>query len=78
MEKRVITDPNTGEQKIIEVMDMNVSINDIKEIGIQNDIQLSEEQIQNVLREYNTIVMDKAEGWDELIKDLIIKQLTIK
>ena len=57
---------------------MNVSINDIKEIAIQNDIQLSEEQIQNVLREYNTIVMDKSEGWDELIKHLIVKQATIQ
>ena len=57
---------------------MNVSINDIKEIGIQNDILLSEEQIQNVLREYNTIVMDKAEGWDELIKHLMIKQTLIQ
>ena len=57
---------------------MNVTINDIKEIGIHNDILLSDEQIQNVLREYNTIVMDKAEGWDELIKHLMIKQLTIE
>ena len=57
---------------------MNVSINDIKDIAIQNDIQLSEEQINNVLREYHTIVMDKAEGWDELIKHLMIKQLTIE
>ena len=57
---------------------MNVSIEDIKEIGIHNDILLSEEQIQNVLREYNTIVMDKSEGWDELIKHLMIKQLTIQ
>ena len=57
---------------------MNVSINDIKDIGIQNDILLSEEQIQNVLREYDTIVMDKAEGWDELIKHLIVKQATIQ
>ena len=57
---------------------MNVSINDIKEIGIQYDIALSEEQIQNVLREYNTIVMDKAEGWNELIKHLIVKQATIQ
>ena len=57
---------------------MNVTINDIKEIGIHNDILLSDEQIQNVLREYNTIVMDKAEGWDELIKDLMVKQLTIQ
>ena len=57
---------------------MNVSINDIKDIAIQNDILLSEEQIQNVLREYNTIVMDKAEGWNELIKHLIVKQATIQ
>ena len=57
---------------------MNVSINDIKEMAIQHDIVLSDEQIQNVLRDYNIIVMDKSEGWDELIKDLIIKQLTIQ
>ena len=57
---------------------MNVSINEIKEIAIHNDILLSEEQIQNVLRDYNIIVMDKSEGWDELIKDLILKQLTIE
>jgi hypothetical protein len=57
---------------------MNVSINDIKEIGVQNDILLSEEQIHNVLSEYNRIVMDKAEGWEELIKHLMIKQTIIQ
>ena len=57
---------------------MNVSIMDIKDIAIQNDIELRDEQIQNVLREYNTIVMDKAEGWSELIKHLIVKQATIQ
>ena len=57
---------------------MNVSINEIKEIAIQHDIALSDEQINNVLRDYNIIVMDKSEGWDELIKDLILKQLTIQ
>ena len=57
---------------------MNVSINDIKEMAIQHDILLSDEQIQSVLRDYNIIVMDKSEGWDELIKDLIIKHLTIQ
>jgi hypothetical protein len=31
-----------------------------------------------VLREYNTIVMDRAEGWSEIIKHLIIKQATIQ
>ena len=57
---------------------MNVSINDIKQIAIQHDILLSDEQIQNVLRDYNIIVMDKSEGWDELIKHLIVKQATIQ
>ena len=41
---------------------MNVSLNDIKEMAIQHDILLSDEQIQNVLRDYNIIVMDKSEG----------------
>lgn len=57
---------------------MNVSINDIKEIAIQHDILLSDEQIQNVLREYDTIIGDRAEGWDELIKHLIVKHATIQ
>ena len=57
---------------------MNVSINDIKEIGITHDIPLSDEQVHKVLSEYNRIVMDKAEGWDDLIKHLMIKQLTIE
>jgi hypothetical protein len=57
---------------------MNVSINDIKDIGIKNDILLSEEQIHNVLSEYNRIVMDKAEGWEELIKHLMVKQTIIQ
>ena len=57
---------------------MNVSINDIKEIGAQHDILLNEEQIHNVLSEYNRIVMDKAEGWEELIKHLMVKQTIIQ
>jgi hypothetical protein len=57
---------------------MNVSINDIKEIGVQNDILLSEEQLHKVLSEYNRIVMDKAEGWEELIHHLMIKQTIIQ
>jgi hypothetical protein len=56
---------------------MNVSTDDIKDIAIQHDIVLSDEQIQNVLREYNRIVMDKGESWDELIKDLIVKPATM-
>lgn len=57
---------------------MNVSINDIKEIGIQCGVFLSDEQTHRILREYNTIVMDKSEGWDALIKHLIVKDVTIQ
>ena len=51
---------------------MNVSINDIKDIAIQNNIQLSEAQMQNVLREYQRLVLDKGESWSVIIENLII------
>lgn len=60
------------------MLTMNVDINDIKEIGIKCGVLLTDEQMQRILREYNTIVMDKSEGWDELIKHLIIKDVTIQ
>lgn len=57
---------------------MNVSINDIKEIETELSITLTDLQRNTILNEYNTIITDKAEGWDELIKHLIIKQTTIQ
>ena len=57
---------------------MNVSINDIKEIETTLSITLTDLQRNTILNEYNTILTDKAEGWDELIKHLIIKQTTIQ
>jgi len=57
---------------------MNVSINDIKEIETELSITLTDEQRNTILNEYNTIIGDRAEGWDELIKHLIIKQATIQ
>ena len=57
---------------------MNVTINDIKDIERETDIQLTNEQRDTILNEYNTIIGDRAEGWDELIKHLIIKQATIQ
>ena len=57
---------------------MNVSINDIKEIETELSITLTDLQRNTILNEYNRIVMDKAEGWDELIKHLIVKQATIQ
>jgi hypothetical protein len=57
---------------------MNVSINDIKQIETQLSITLTDLQRDKILNEYNTIVMDRAEGWSEIIKHLIIKQATIQ
>jgi hypothetical protein len=57
---------------------MNVTINDIKDIEREMDIQLTNEQRDKVLNEYHTIIGDRAESWDELIKHLIIKQATIQ
>jgi len=57
---------------------MNVSINDIKDIETELSITLTDLQRNTILNEYNTIIGDKAEGWDELIKHLIVKQSTIQ
>jgi hypothetical protein len=57
---------------------MNVSINDIKEIESELSITLTDLQRDTILNEYNTIIGDRAESWDELIKHLIIKQATIQ
>ena len=57
---------------------MNVSINDIKEIETELSITLTDLQRNTILNEYNTIIGDRAEGWDELIKHLIVKQATIQ
>ena len=57
---------------------MNVSINDIKDIETELSITLTDLQRNTILNEYNTIIGDRAEGWDELIKHLIVKQATIQ
>jgi len=57
---------------------MNVTINDIKEIETELSITLTDLQRDTILNEYNTIIGDRAESWDELIKLLIVKQATIQ
>jgi hypothetical protein len=57
---------------------MNVSINDIKQIETQLSITLTDLQRDKILNEYNTIIGDRAESWDELIELLIVKQATIQ
>jgi hypothetical protein len=57
---------------------MNVSINDIKEIETELSITLTDVQRDKILNEYNTIIGDRAESWDELIELLIVKQSLIQ
>ena len=57
---------------------MNVSINDIKDIETQLSITLTDLQRDKILNEYNTIIGDRAESWDELIELLIVKQSLIQ
>jgi hypothetical protein len=57
---------------------MNVTINDIKEIETELNITLTDVQRDKILNEYNTIIGDRAESWDELIELLIVKQSLIQ
>ena len=57
---------------------MNVSIHDIKEIETELSITLTDVQRDTILNEYNTIIGDRAESWDELIELLIVKQSLIQ
>ena len=57
---------------------MNVTINDIKEIETELSITLTDVQRDKILNEYNTIMGDRAESWDELIELLIVKQSLIQ
>jgi len=57
---------------------MNVTINDIKDIETELSITLTDMQRDTILNEYNTIIGDRAESWDELIELLIVKQATIQ
>ena len=54
-------------------MKHNVNIDDIKEIENVLGIQLTNEQRLNILSEFNRVVMDRADGWNEIIEDLIKK-----
>jgi len=50
---------------------MNVDINDIKGIDQELDIQLTDEQRDTILKAYSRVVMDRADDWADIIKDLI-------
>lgn len=53
----------------------NVTIQDIKDIGIQYGILLGDEQLNNILREYNRVVMDKAGDWNDIVKELFVREI---
>ena len=54
-------------------MKQNVTIEDIKTIETKLGIELTNEQRLNILSEFNRVVMDRADGWNEIIEDLIKK-----
>jgi len=58
-------------------MKQNVNIEDIKTIETKLGIELTNEQRLTILNKFNRLVMDSADGWDELIEHLIMKQATI-
>jgi uncharacterized protein YpuA (DUF1002 family) len=56
----------------------NVSIKDIEDVQRELGIELTDEQKNTILDEFNRLVMDSAEGWADLIEILIVKQGLIK
>ena len=52
-------------------MKQNVTLQDIKEVSKEMNIHLTNEVLNNILNEYNRVVMDRGESWNELIKELI-------
>ncbi len=50
---------------------MNVTIDDIKGIEQELNIELTKEQRDNVLKGFQRVVMDRADNWNVILKDLI-------
>lgn len=50
---------------------MNVTIDDIKEIEYELNVVLTKEQRDNVLKGFQRVVMDRADDWADIVKDLI-------
>lgn len=60
------------------MMKTNVSSEDIYEIETSIGIQLTKEQRECVLKEYNRVCTDMAEDWYVIVKELIKKYFLIK
>ncbi len=50
---------------------MNVTIDDIKEIEQELEVILTNEQRKVILSKFQMVVMDRADSWSIIIKDLI-------
>jgi hypothetical protein len=50
---------------------MNVTIDDIKGIEQELDVELTDEQRDTILKAYSRVVMDRAGDWADIIKELI-------
>ncbi len=50
---------------------MNVTIDDIKGIEQELELELTKEQRDTILKQYQRVVMDNADNWNVIIKDLI-------
>ena len=61
-------------ENIINAIHNRAVKNDVTKMEYMARTDLTEEQKEKVFNEYNRIVMDKGEGWDELITGLIVKE----
>ncbi len=50
---------------------MSVTIDDIKSIEQELDVELTKEQRDTILKQYQRVVMDNADNWNVILKDLI-------
>ena len=58
--------------KIIQLrMIENVTIQDIQDVSKGMNIELTQYETETILNEYNRVVMDKGESWNEILKELI-------
>jgi len=50
---------------------MNVTVNDIKGIEQELGLELTNQQRESILKQFQRVVMDRADNWNVIIKDLI-------
>ncbi len=50
---------------------MNITIDDIKWIEQELGLELTNEQRESILKGFQRVVMDRADDWSVIIKDLI-------